>query len=212
MQNIVNESDIKKLVSMDSQFLSIIEKYGNPPNWKREQGFVSLCKIILEQQISLASANAHFKKLNEYLSKFSPKEILKLSDEEMRNCQISRQKAMYLRALATAVIEESLKIEELGSLDENEIRMILTKIKGIGAWTANIYMMFCLQYKDIFPYGDIAVMNTVTKLYGIKSKEEIINLSKKWIPLRSLAAYFLWHYYLSNKENKKRCLTPASTL
>jgi DNA-3-methyladenine glycosylase II len=200
MNEIVNKSDIKELAEKDATFLNIIEKYGNPPNWTREQGFVSLSKIILEQQVSLASANAHFKKLNTYLPEFSPKEILKLSDEEMRTCQISRQKATYLRALSTAVIERCIIFESFESLPEQEIRERLTNVKGIGKWTSDIYMMFCLQSKDIFPFGDIAVMNTVKELYKVKTKEEIINLSETWKPLRSLAAYCFWHYYLRSRN------------
>src|SRR4051812_28395711 len=98
MSNIVNKKDINELIKTDQIFALIYTRYGSPPDWERPQGFVSLSKIILEQQVSLASANAHFNKLNNYLKEFTPSEILKLSDEEMRNCQISRQKSNYLRA------------------------------------------------------------------------------------------------------------------
>ncbi len=200
MKEIVNISDIKKLVKKDLTFSYIIEKYGNPPNWTREQGFTSLSRIILEQQVSLESANAHFKKLSLYLPKFSPEEVLKLSDEEMRACQISRQKATYLRALATAVINKSIILESFMSLDEQDIRERLANIKGIGKWTSDIYMMFCLQCKDIFPIGDIAVMKTVGELYKVNTKEEILDLAERWKPLRSLAAYCFWHYYLRSRN------------
>lgn len=200
MRGIVNKNDISKLVKKDIVFSYIIKKYGNPPHWNREQGFISLSRIILEQQVSLASANAHFNRLNVYLPEFSPQEILKLSDDEMRNCQISRQKASYLRALAVAVIDGNIVFESFKSRNVQEIRENLTNIKGIGKWTADIYLMFCLQNKDIFPYGDIAVVNTVKELYGVKTKEEIINLSEKWKPLRSLAAYCFWHYYLKSRN------------
>jgi DNA-3-methyladenine glycosylase II len=118
----------------------------------------------------------------------------------MRNCQISRQKATYLRALSTAVIDKSIELETLPELNEPEIRKKLTAIKGIGDWTADIYLMFCLQSGDIFPIGDIAVVNTVKELTDAKTKEEIIFLAEKWKPLRSLATYFLWHHYLSRRK------------
>src|SRR3990170_4681223 len=89
---IVNAKDIKRLIRRDKMFAAIYKQYGQPPDWSREPGFISLSKIILEQQVSLASANAHFQKLNTYLGEFSPSNILKLTDEEMRTCQISRQK------------------------------------------------------------------------------------------------------------------------
>lgn len=199
--NIVNQKDIKQLIKIDTLFPCINEKYGPPPDWTRPQGFISLAKIILEQQVSLASANAHFLKLNSYLNEFTPSDILKLTDGEMRICQVSRQKATYLRALSTAIIQGDISLDELSELEEAEVRKQLTKIKGIGYWTADIYLMFCLQAKDIFPIGDIAVVNTVKELTGVRTKEEIILLAEKWKPYRSLAVYFLWHHYL-RKRNK----------
>ncbi|HNR13560.1 MAG TPA: DNA-3-methyladenine glycosylase 2 family protein [Thermodesulfobacteriota bacterium] len=200
MQKIVNRVDIKKLIKKDNTFLYIHEKYGDPPNWKRDPGFESLSRIILEQQISLASANAHYNKLKHYLPEFTPDEILKLSDEEMRKCQISRQKAAYLRALATAVKTKSIIFEKLEPQSEQEVRERLTSIKGIGTWTADIYLLFCLQRKDIFPSGDIALINTVKELYRLKTKDDAVTLSENWKPLRSLAAFFFWHYYLRSRN------------
>lgn len=200
MTKIVNQKDIEKLMNIDGFFASIADKYGPPPNWTRPPGFISLSKIILEQQVSLASANAHFQKLNDYLQQFTPSEILKLNDGEMRICQVSRQKAIYLRSLSIAIIKGDINIDELTESEEVEARQQLTKIKGIGDWTADIYLMFCLQAKDIFPIGDIAVVNTVKEFYGVTTKAEIILLAEKWKPFRSLAAYFLWHYYLSKRK------------
>jgi DNA-3-methyladenine glycosylase II len=194
---IVNPKHLKQLISSDKLFAFIHDNYGPPPNWTRPPGFVSLAKIILEQQVSLASAKAHFMKLDAYLPGFTPANILLLSDEEMRACQISRQKASYLRGLSSAILSGDIVLEELAKLDEAEVRRQLTSIKGIGHWTADIYLMFCLQAKDIFPIGDIAVVNTVKALSDAKTREEILLLAERWKPLRSLAAYFLWHYYLA---------------
>jgi DNA-3-methyladenine glycosylase II len=165
--NIVNQKDINQLIHSDKIFAFINSKYGNPPNWKRPQGFITLCKIILEQQVSLASANAHFLRLNNFLPEFSPSNILKLTDQELRNCQVSRQKTIYLRALANAIINSDIDLDELPGLEEVDIRKKLTAIKGIGIWTTDIYLMFCLQEKDIFPIGDIAIVNTIKELYFV---------------------------------------------
>ena len=197
---IVNQKDIKRLIRRDKMFAAIYKQYGQPPDWSREPGFISLSKIILEQQVSLASANAHFQKLNTYLGEFSPSNILKLTDEEMRTCQISRQKAKYLKALSVAISNSDIDLATLHELTEPEIRTQLTNIKGIGHWTSDIYLMFCLQAKDIFPIGDIAVVNTVKELKGMQTSEEILLLAEQWKPLRSLAAYFLWHYYLKKRN------------
>jgi DNA-3-methyladenine glycosylase II len=200
MNDIVNDEDIRTLFTKDKTFEHIHHLYGTPPNWSTPQGFISLSKIILEQQVSLASAKAHFLKLDSYIKEFTPKEILILTDEEMRSCQISRQKSKYLRALSTAILDGKLNLAELQGLDESDVRNQLTAIKGIGNWTADIYLMFCLQSKDIFPMGDIAVINTVKELTGIHSREAIHKLSEKWKPFRSLAAYFCWHYYLCKRK------------
>jgi DNA-3-methyladenine glycosylase II len=200
MMNIVNQKDIKQLINYDKIIASINNKYGNPPNWKRPQGFITLCKIILEQQVSLASANAHFLKLKNYLPEFTPSDILKLTDEEMRNCQVSRQKSTYLRAISNAIINDDIDLDELPGMEEADIRKKLTAVKGIGIWTSDIYLMFCLQTKDVFPIGDIAVVNTIKELYDVKTSEEIILLAEKWKPFRSLAVYYFWHYYLKKRN------------
>jgi DNA-3-methyladenine glycosylase II len=197
---IVNDPDVKKLTSSHKIFEKIKDLYGIPLNWHRPQDFISLSRIILEQQVSLASAEAHFNKLNCYIKEFAPMEILKLSDKEMRTCQISRQKAKYLRELSNAVINKELVFDELPNLSADDLRIKLTSIKGIGNWTTDIYLMFCLQSKDIFPLGDIALINTIKELTKVRTLSGIVRLTQKWKPYRSLAAYFLWYYYLKKRN------------
>jgi DNA-3-methyladenine glycosylase II len=193
---IVNPRDIAALKREDRLFVEIAERYGDPPNWKRRPGFVSLCRIILEQQVSLESSRAHFAKLRACLPSFTPQAILGLSDARMRLCQVSRQKAGYLRELAEAVIEKRLVFSRLGRQEQSLTRAQLTAVKGIGQWTADIYTMFCLQAKDVFPLGDIAVMSAAVELHPGSSRGDIELLSERWKPYRSLAAYYFWHYYL----------------
>jgi len=199
-RQIVNNSDIDRLLSIDDIFQLIREKYGDPPNWSRPQGFISLCKIILEQQVSLASANAHFLKLSDFIKDFTPQNIIRLSEEEMRFCQISRQKSQYLKALSQSILDNKLNLTLLLNQNESEIRSQLTSINGIGNWTTDIYLLFCLQYSDIIPLGDIAIITTIKELTQAKTNEEIRFLTDKWRPLRSLATYFLWHYYLCKRN------------
>jgi len=200
MIRIVNKADIITLTSSHKLFSKIKDTYGVPPSLQRPVGFVSLCKIIIEQQVSLASAEAHFMKLKNYLPKFTPAEILKLTNDEMRICQISRQKAKYLRALSQGVINKKLELNTLNKLSLKEVRKKLTSIKGIGDWTTDIYLMFCLQHKDIFPLGDIALITAINELTKIRTEEGIVRFTKKLKPLRSLAAYFLWFYYLKKRN------------
>jgi DNA-3-methyladenine glycosylase II len=196
---IVNARDIAALKRRDKLFSRIAKLYGDPPNWRRRPGFVSLCHIILEQQVSIDSAKAHFATLRSYVPSFTPAAILGLSDGEMRRCQISRQKASYLRALSLAVVEGRLSFRELGRQGLSLTREQLLAVKGIGPWTVDIYSMFCLQAKDIFPLGDIAVMSAAVELHPGSAKGDIEALSERWKPYRSLAAYYLWHYYLCER-------------
>lgn len=198
--DIVNEQDIKQLINLDQMFNDILEFYGPPPNWTRPLGFETLSRIILEQQVSLASAYAHYQKLKGYITEFTPNNIVVLSDNEMKTNQISQQKASYLKALSASILEGELDLVSLIGKSDNEVRQKLTSIKGIGNWTTDIYLMFCLQSKDIFPLGDIAIINTVKELKHVNTQNEIAILSKQWKPLRSLASYFLWHYYLKKRN------------
>ena len=200
MLPIVNPTDATHLLASDPILAAIRERYGIPPNWSRPEGFISLSKLILEQQVSLASAAAHFAKLNERVGDFTPENLLRLTDEEMRTCQISRQKTVYLKGLAEALVDGKLDLDSLGQLEEPEVRSRLTALKGIGNWTADVYLMFCLQSKDIFPIGDIAVVNTIKELYDIHDREEMVAFSERWKPFRSLAVYFLWHHYLEKRK------------
>ncbi|SMC50215.1 DNA-3-methyladenine glycosylase family protein [Moheibacter sediminis] len=199
MDKIVNQKDLDFLLEKDEIIREIYALYGAPPNWERSADFISLSKIILEQQVSLASAKAHFERLNGYIKSFSPENILLLSDEEMRNCHISWQKAKYLRNLSVALVSGELVLEELIGMDEPTVRKKLISIKGIGNWTADVYLLFCLQHKDIFPIGDIAVVNTIKALYEVTSHEEILEVAVRWQPCRSLATYFMWHHYLCKR-------------
>lgn len=198
----VNPQSILELQGKEPVFKTIYTEFGSPPAWERPQGFASLCKIILEQQVSLASAKAHFEKLKAYVGDFQPELILRLSDEEMRNCHISRQKTKYIKEVAKTVVEGRLVFEELPKLPETEIREKLTSIKGIGQWTADMYLLFCLQSPDILPLGDLAIVNAMKELWNVTEKDTMYELAEKWRPLRSLGTFSLWHYYLQKRNRK----------
>ena len=190
------------LITKDNALNQIYKDFGSPYIPSRPEGFETLCKLIIEQQVSLESAKACFKNLEANIGSITPKNILKHSAEELRMFSISKQKATYLIALSNAVVEKTLNIEKLSELNDDEIRNQLIKIKGIGNWTIDIYLMFCLKSKDIIPLGDIAVVNTIKELYNCNSKEEIEHISENWKPYRSMATYLLWYYYLTKRNRK----------
>ncbi|RAJ37280.1 DNA-3-methyladenine glycosylase family protein [Pedobacter cryoconitis] len=191
-----------QLGKTDTDLGRIITSYGYPHLWTRPNTFESLVHIILEQQVSLASALAALNKLKERLPEFTPAAILSLTDEEFRTCYFSRQKTAYTRFLADAILNGQIDLEEFTQLDNNQVRNTLTQLKGIGNWTVDVYLMFVLHRADIFPIGDLAAVNALKKIKSLPLhtiKDEILDISGKWKPYRTVASMMLWHYYLSQK-------------
>jgi DNA-3-methyladenine glycosylase II len=164
---------ISFLLERDAVFKNLHKKYGNPFIPSRPEGFETLCKLILEQQVSIDSAKACFLKIENLIGEVSPKKISQCTNEELKSCGVSRQKISYLKNLSIAVSEQ-LDLESFKTKTAEEVRNELIKIKGIGHWTIDVYLMFALQSPDIIPLGDIAVVNTIKELFDIHSQ------NKKW--------------------------------
>ena len=196
------ENAIAYLLKQDAVFEKISQQFGFPIQPKRPQGFQTLVLLILEQQVSVDSAKATFNKLKNAIPDFSTENLFAFSDEDFRACGVSRQKAKYIKALSEAILSKELDLESLAFKDAELVRQELIKIKGIGNWTIDIYLMFCLNSLDIIPLGDIAVVNTMKELLDIHTKEEMEIYTQKWKPYRSVATYFLWHYYLEKRGRK----------
>lgn len=193
------------LAEKDAALKSIIDKYGLPPMWTRPAIFQSLVLIILEQQVSLASAYAAFKKLKAKIGFVTPKKILLLSDEELKACYFSRQKIIYVRALAKAIISRKISLKKLSNATDEEIRTTLKQIKGIGDWTVDVYLMHALQRSDLFPLGDIALVNSlkdVKQLHAETTKEAMLIIAEDWRPYRTVASMMLWHAYIQKRGIK----------
>jgi len=191
---------VKYLLEKDTIFNHIIDKYGLPIIPKRPQGFETLVLLILEQQVSIDSAKATFLKLKAKKQNFQPESLLAFSDEEYRNIGVSRQKTSYIKALSNSIINNEIDIESLATKSALQVREELIKIKGIGNWTIDIYLMFSLQAPDIIPLGDIAVVNTIKELLDIHDRQEMEIYVSKWSPYRSVATFLLWHYYLQKRN------------
>jgi DNA-3-methyladenine glycosylase II len=190
------------LIKKEPIFNTIIEKYGLPLIPIRSQGFQTLVLLILEQQVSIDSAKATFLKLKANVKYFKPESLLLLEDEGFRNLGVSRQKTSYIKALSLSIINKDIDLVSLSNKSPQQVRDDLIKIKGIGNWTIDVYLMFSLQSPDIIPLGDIAVVNTIKELLDIHDKHEMEIYAKKWEPYRSMATFLLWHHYL-NKRNRK---------
>lgn len=195
------EKHIQHLISKDEKLQFILENFGHPIIQKRDEGFASMCHIILEQQVSIESAKACYVKIQNRLQEITPENILNCSDEDLRSCGVSRQKIIYLKDLANKVISNQIDFESYSSKSDEEIRNELITIKGVGNWSIEVYLMFCLQSPDIVPLGDIAIKNTLKELYNCQTHEEMQSVSDNWKPYRTFASFTLWHYYLK-KRNK----------
>ena len=177
-----------------------MKQFGAPPMWARESGFSTLLHIILEQQVSLASARAAHNKLIEIASPLTPLTFLALDDSVLKAVGFSRQKTTYGRALARSIVEGLLDLDALSSMDDATVRSELIKIKGIGRWSADIYLLMVLRRPDIWPTGDLALAVAAQKLKRLPARptpEELDEMSTAWRPWRAVAARILWHYYLS---------------
>jgi DNA-3-methyladenine glycosylase II len=192
-----------KLAGKDKDLKAVIKQYGYPPLWRRTASFATLIHIILEQQVSLASAKAAFLKLEEKVGHITPEKILQLSDKEMKACYFSRQKIVYARHLASAIVNDKLSIEELKTFEDEKLRREMTKIKGIGDWTVDVFMMMGLHRCDCFPTGDVALIKSIKEVKGLDmhiTKDEILILAEKWKPYRTVAAFILWHAYIKKRN------------
>jgi DNA-3-methyladenine glycosylase II len=198
-QNI--NSLVDRVIENDPDLAGIVARFGYPPHFGRDPGFSTLVLIILEQQVSLASARAAYNRLLEAVDgDLRPETFLPLTDEGLKKIGFSRQKTRYGRELATAVFTGQLDMENLAKLSDEEVQTELIKIKGIGVWTANIYLMMCLNRADIWPVGDIALEEGIKQIKGLEKrpkKDDFRAWGEPWRPYRSIAAHLLWHYYLS---------------
>ena len=191
---------LAELIANDSDLAEVHERLGPPPLWARPRGFPTLVHIILEQQVSLASARATFDRLREAVSPLTPEGFLQLDDETLLAIGFSRQKRRYCRHLAEALIAGDLDLDALETLDDDQVRRSLIALKGIGPWSAEIYLLMALGRADAWPAGDLALAVAAQEVKGLDGRPDpamLTELAEAWRPWRAVAARLLWHHYLS---------------
>jgi DNA-3-methyladenine glycosylase II len=191
------------LAEQDKSLRRVLDEFGYPGLWNRTPGFSTTVHIILEQQISLASANATFKRLETELGgNVTAKALLSLTESEMQGLGFTRQKIVYTRLLAQQIVAGEFSFESLEPLPDDSVRSAMMKHKGIGHWTADIYLSECLMRCDILPRNDIGVQEAFRVLKGLASRpnhDELEAMTEHWRPWRSVGTRMLWHYYLHGK-------------
>ncbi|YAF96311.1 MAG: DNA-3-methyladenine glycosylase [Nodularia sp. CChRGM 3473] len=196
---------LQVLANLDDDLARILETLGSPPMWEREAGFPTLLRIILEQQVSLVAAKAVFTRLCAVVVSLTPENFLQLDNVQLRDVGFSRQKILYCQGLAAAIVNNQLDLTKLEKMDETAIRNELKQIKGIGDWTVDIYLLMALQRPDVFPKGDLGIAIALQNIKGLTTRPtpaQLEVIAEKWRPWRAVAARILWHYYLSNANNK----------
>ena len=199
-----HERAVRILARRDRDLAQVVRNYGPPPIWVRDPGFPTLVFIILEQQVSLASARAANERLRGSVRRLTPRTFLKLDDKALLEIGFSRQKREYCRGLSHAIITGDLRLQGLPQQDDHGVRSALLKLRGVGNWTADVYLMMALRRLDIWPVGDLALQVAVQKVKRLRkrpSPERLEKLGEQWRPWRSVAARIFWHDYLSGRKS-----------
>ena len=193
---------VRELGAHDGHLASVAERYGPPPLWGRPPGFATLVRIILEQQVSLASGRAAYSRLQAAAGRVSPGRVACLSEARLQRYGLTRQKAGYCRSLACLIVDRRLALRDLERLDDRAGHETLLEIPGIGPWTADIYLLMALRRPDVWPVGDLALAKSAQQVKGLRrcpSQEKLRRMARAWAPWRAVAARILWHAYLSSK-------------
>jgi DNA-3-methyladenine glycosylase II len=194
------------VASIDADLARIVADHGTPPLWARKPGFVTLVRIILEQQVSLASGDAMYRRMVDHIMPLTPLAVLTAGAPFLRSFGVTRQKAAYLINVAEAITNGDLDLQELAQESDESVIKRLTSIVGIGPWTAKIYLLMALCRPDVWPVGDIALATAVKNLKGWVERPtqvELTEIAETWRPYRATAARLLWHYYLCEKPNSE---------
>ena len=197
-KNHKSKKKIFYLVSKDKDLIDLFINFSNFGEYKRDKGFKGILQLIIEQQLSVASANAIYKKLKGKIPNISPGSFLKLKKSDLKDCGLSKQKINYLTELAKKCEKKEINFRKIHKMDDENLVQEITKIKGIGPWTAQCYMLASLNRDDVWPVADLGLMEAVKRIKKLKerpSEEDMEKISQTWRPYRSTVANVLWASY-----------------
>ena len=189
---------MKVLISMCPNIARAHKLIGTPPARDRDGGFEALLRIIIDQQISVQAGAAIWKRVEVGLIECNPETVVNMGVEALRSFGLSRPKAHCACLLAEYILNGTLDLKALKTCNNDVVRVQLTAIKGVGRWTAEIYLMFALNRPDVWPSGDLALAEAVKRLLKLESRptpNELEVIAERWRPERTSAAVFLWHCY-----------------
>jgi DNA-3-methyladenine glycosylase II len=190
------------LAKSDSHLAEVLKQNGPPPLWGRRPGFTTLIRIILEQQVSLSSAAAMYRRLTQNIKPFTAASFVELGEGHLRSLGMTRQKAAYCVLLSRSIVNRDFDLAGLRKMGDFEARSELMRLKGVGAWSADIYLLMALRRPDIWPSGDVALVTSVTQLKRLTTRpdaEQLLQIAESWRPFRAVAARMLWQHYLAQR-------------
>ena len=196
---------VEALSATDPDLGAVVRRFGPPPLWARRPGFATLVQIVLEQQVSLASARATFGRLRDASGDITAERFATLTAAQVQSAGVTRQKTSYCLGIARQIVDGTLDLRRLGRADDEEVRATLVEIRGVGPWTADIYLLMALLRPDIWPDGDIALVTAAHQVKRLRRRpdtQQLRRLAGRWAPWRSVAARILWHHYLSTRGNR----------
>ena len=194
---------LRELAARDSVLASLLARLGPPPLWSRPPGFVTLVHVVLEQQVSLASARAALNRIHSVAGEVTPPRIVRLGEDGLRGAGITRQKAACVVTLASMIESGELDLDGLAGLDDEAAGRELRRVRGIGAWTADVYLLLALGREDVFPASDLGVLLAVRDAYGLPGRPtmpQVERMAAAWRPWRGVATRLLWHAYLTDRN------------
>lgn len=195
----------RELAARDKILAEIHATYGDPPLWRRATGFPTLVHIILEQQVSLKSARSMLDRLETAIQPFTPLRFIQLGEAYLRSLGVTRQKSAYLLHLSGSIVSGELSFSKLARMSDDDARLVLTRIKGIGSWSADVYLLMAMRRADIWPAGDLALAVAMKDLKGLAQRPgpvELEQIAESWRPHRAVAARMIWQYYLGKKNRR----------
>jgi DNA-3-methyladenine glycosylase II len=195
---------VHALTARDRHLARVVDEFGPPPLWARPRGFPTLVRIILEQQVSLASAAALFAKLeHRFEGSVTPARVAALGEPALLSLGFTRQKARYVAGLAGQLESGAVSLERIARLPDTEAGQALVQVPGIGPWTAGVYLLMALRRPDVWPPGDLGLHKSMAEVRGLSfvpTSDEAAAFAARWSPWRAVAARLLWHSYLSRRS------------
>jgi len=195
------------LCATDGDLAGVVSRFGPPPLWSRPPTFATMIRIVLEQQVSLSSADAVFRRLRSSVRTMTPACLAQQSVAELRASGLTRQKAEYCRGIALSVASGEIDLRSMARCDDDVVRQTLIGLRGIGPWTADIFLLMALRRPDVWPEGDLALAEATRRIKRLRlrpSRERLRKIASRWAPWRSVAARILWHLYLSEHPRRPR--------